>query len=172
MYGVETGRIGAVKAPHHDYRGDYGMEEVERSPPSYLSTTTTAPSLKPPSLMAPPSNTGSFSMAAGKACRFQQHEEVFSRINSGMDLGSSKGRRGPHTGNPFAAGLTPATSQTLPSGIELSAVSAATSSAPLLRQAGDEAQGRQRAPIQRGDSMLKKGKLLLKKIIPRKSRRN
>ncbi len=79
-----------MKAPHHDYRGDYGMEEVERSPPSYLSTTTTAPSLKPPSLMAPPSNTGSFSMAAGKACRFQQHEEVFSRINSGMDLGSSK----------------------------------------------------------------------------------
>ncbi len=75
---------------HHDNRGDYGMEEVERSSPSYLSTTTTAPSNKPPSLTGPPSTTGSFSMAAAKAGRFQQHEEVFSRLDSGMELGSPK----------------------------------------------------------------------------------
>ena len=75
---------------HHDNRGDYGMEEVERSSPSYLSTTTTAPSNKPPSLTGPPSTTGNFSMAAAKAGRFQQHEEVFSRLDSGMELGSPK----------------------------------------------------------------------------------
>lgn len=85
---VETGRIPAVKV-HHDNRGDYGMEEVERSALSYLSTTTTAPSTKPPSLTVPPSNLGSFSMPA-KASRFQQHDDVFSRINSGMDMGSPK----------------------------------------------------------------------------------
>ncbi len=87
---VDTGRIPAVKVHLHDKRGDYGMEEVERSPLSYLSTTTTAPSTKPPSLTVPPSNTGSFSMPAAKASRFQQHADVFSRVNSGMDLGSPK----------------------------------------------------------------------------------
>ena len=86
---VETGRIAAVKALHHDKRGDYGMEEVERSPFSYLSTTTTAPSTKAPSLTLPPSTTGSFIMPA-KATRLQQHDDVFSRINTGMDLGSPK----------------------------------------------------------------------------------
>ena len=86
---VDTGTIAAVKV-HHDYRGDYGMEEVERSPLSYLSTTTTAPSNKPPRLTGPPTTTGSFSMAAAKVGHFQQHEEVFSRINSGMELGSPK----------------------------------------------------------------------------------
>ncbi|KAL0032764.1 hypothetical protein WJX79_008758 [Trebouxia sp. C0005] len=143
---VETGRIPAVKV-HHDNRGDYGMEEVERSALSYLSTTTTAPSTKPPRLTVPPSNLGSFSMPA-KASRFQQHDDVFSRINSGMDMGSPKGQRAPRVGNPFAPGLTPAASmtlpvaqkltpaasQTLPAGVEFSAFSAATSSAPLLRQ--------------------------------------
>ncbi len=86
---VETGRIPALKV-HHDYRGDYGMEEVERSPPSYLSTSTTSPSIKPPSLTGPPASSASFSMAAAKAGRFQQHEEVFSHLNSGMELGSPK----------------------------------------------------------------------------------
>ncbi len=79
-----------MKFHHHDYRGDYGMEEVERSPLSYLSTTTTASSNKPPSLTGPPTTTGSFSMAAAKAGHFQQHEEVFNRINCGMDVGSPK----------------------------------------------------------------------------------
>ena len=86
---VDTGRIPAVKV-QHDKRGDYGMEEVQRSPLSYLSTTTTAPSTKPPSLTVPPTNTGSFSMPAAKASRFQQHADVFSWVNSGMDLGSPK----------------------------------------------------------------------------------
>ena len=86
---VDTGRIPAVKV-QHDKRGDYGMEEVQRSPLSYLSTTTTAPSTKPPSLTVPPTNTGSFSMPAAKATRFQQHDDVFSRVNSGMDVGSPK----------------------------------------------------------------------------------
>jgi len=86
---VGTGRIAAAKV-HHDYHGDYGMEEVERSPPSYLSTTTTAPSNKPPSLTVTPSTTASFSMAAAKASRFQQHEDVFSRVNSGLEVGSPK----------------------------------------------------------------------------------
>ncbi|KAL0046339.1 hypothetical protein WJX82_009686 [Trebouxia sp. C0006] len=133
---VGTGRIPAVKVHmvHHDNRGDYGMEEVERSSPSYLSTTTTAPSNKPPSLTGPPSTTGNFSMAAAKAGRFQQHEEVFSRLDSGMELGSPKGRRAPHVGNPLAPGLTPVASVTLPAGRELSAVSAANSSVPLLHQ--------------------------------------
>ncbi|DBA98774.1 TPA: hypothetical protein ACH3X1_014543 [Trebouxia sp. C0004] len=52
----------------------------------------------------------------------------------------SQGRHGPHTGNPFAAGLTPAASHTLP-GVELSAVSAATSSVPLLHQGGMQRYG-------------------------------
>jgi len=87
---LETGSIGAVKYHHHDYRGDYGMEEVERSPLSYLSTTTTAPSIKPANLTVPPSTTASFSLPAAKATRFQQHDEVFSRVNSGMEMGSPK----------------------------------------------------------------------------------
>ncbi|DBB15482.1 hypothetical protein WJX82_010325 [Trebouxia sp. C0006] len=158
---VDTGRIAAVKV--HDRRGDYGMEEVERSPLSYLSTTTTTPSVKPPSLTVPPSTTGSFSVPAAKAGCFQQHEEVFSRLNSGMELGSPKGRRAPHVGNPFAPGLTPAASVTLPAGVELSAVSAATSSVPLLHQGeGAVSQAVQDPPVKRSNSTLKLQKWLSK----------
>ncbi|DBA98762.1 TPA: hypothetical protein ACH3X1_014532 [Trebouxia sp. C0004] len=170
---VETGRIPALKV-HHDNRGDYGMDEVERSPLPYLSTTTTAPSTK----------TGSFSMPAAKARLFQQHDDAFSRINSNMDLGSPKGRRAPRVGNPFAPGLTPAASeilpvaqeltpaasQTLPTA-ELSAVSAATSSAPLLhREAGAASQAVQRLPVKRSNSMQKLHKWL-RKLKPSKTSR-
>ncbi len=41
----------------------------------------------------------------------------------------------------------------------------------MLQGEAAEVQGGQRASIQRGDSMLKKGASLLRKFIPRKSRR-
>ena len=65
---------------HHDHRGDFGIYQVERSGPSYLSTVTTLPASKPTS----------FSVPVVKPSRFQQHNEVFNRVNGGLELGSPK----------------------------------------------------------------------------------
>ena len=76
---VEQGTIPAGRP--HDHRGDY--IEVDRSPPSWLSTETTLPAT---------SRNGSFSALAPtpKPARSHGHSEAFDRVTFAMDIGSPK----------------------------------------------------------------------------------